>query len=298
MAHRRATRAGGRTARFRLLSIIAVALAASCTRGAGGDRTRPADSDSAAAAAAAAVADSAAARRSDPLSGVARAIAPQTPYQVVNVSNPGSIRGVITLDSVPTLHDTTLSGDEADVCGTRIPDRSVLHAGRDLEGALVWVSDARQGRPLTRDRRAELAIVRCQFVPRMLALVQGTTINLQSKDATVHHTHFYSESEGELLSRMLTVDRWAVVPSARIAAQPGLVRVRLSRHPYVRGFVAVFDHPYFAVTNRYGRFSISGLPAGTYRVRVWHERADSVIEREVTVNPGRAATLDATLALH
>ncbi len=229
---------------------------------------------------------------------VARAITTGGDYQVVAVSNPGTIHGVVTLDSVPVAHDTTLSGDDASACGTRMRDESVVHYGRDLEGALVWVSDVHQGQALTSDRRADLAIVRCQFVPRMLALVQGTTINLQSKDATVHHTRFYSEAEGELLSRMLTVDRWAVVPSAKIAAQPGLVRVRLSRHPYVRGFVAVFDHPYFAVTNRYGRYRITGLPAGTYHVRVWHERADSVTEQTVTVKPGRTAELDAVLALH
>ncbi len=285
MPDRCARRAGGRTVRFRLLRMMAVALLAACTRDAGGSRATPPGADSAATSA-------------DPLSDVARAIAPEAPYRVEAVSDPGSIRGVITLDSVPAAHDTTLSGDEATVCGARMPDRSVTHDGRDLEGALVWVSDARAGRALTRDRRAELAIVRCQFVPRVLALVQGTTINLQSRDATVHHTRFYSESEGELLSRMLTVDRWAVVPSAKIAAQPGLVRVRLSRHPYVRGFVAVFDHPYFAVTNHYGRYRISGLPAGTYHVRVWHERADRVTEQTVTVKPGREATLDATLELH
>ncbi len=282
-------RARGRTIRFRVVPLVAVALLASCKRETGGGRSAAPAADSTAAAATAAA---------DPLTDVARAIAPGVPYQVVSVANPGSIRGVVTLDSVPERHDTTLSGEEAKVCGTRMRDRSVVHYGRDLEGALVWVSDARQGQALTRDRRADLAIVRCQFVPRMLALVQGTTINLQSKDATVHHTRFYSESEGELLSRMLTVDRWAVVPSARIAAQTGLVRVRLSRHPYVRGFVAVFDHPYFAITNRYGRYRIGGLPAGTYHVRVWHERADSVTEQTVTVKPGRTSTLDAKLELH
>jgi Carboxypeptidase regulatory-like domain len=234
----------------------------------------------------------------DPLADVARAIVSEGTYDTASVADPGSIRGIITLDSVPVRHDTTLAGSEASVCGTRVPDRSVVTSGKRLESALVWVADIRSGKALPHDRRSDLAIVRCQFVPRVLALVNGTTINLQSKDATVHHTRFYSESEGALLSRMVTVDRWAVVPSARIAAQPGLVRVRLSRHPYVRGFVAVFDHPYFAVTNRYGRYTISGVPPGTYHVRIWHERADSVSERVVTVKPGRAAELDVTLDLH
>ena len=68
--------------------------------------------------------------------------------------------------------------------------------------------------------------------------------------------------DDSLLSHMLTVDRWAVVPSARIAAQPGLVRVVGTGHAFTRGYVAIFDNPYFAVTDRHGRFTIRGLPAG------------------------------------
>jgi len=280
--------AHGRTARVRLLPLLVVAFAAACSRGAAGDRA--AGSSTAAGAARAATVD--------PLAAVARAIAPDGPYRVVSVSNPGTITGRISVDALPPRHDTTLTGDDASVCGARVRDRSVETSGHSLEGALVWVSDARAGRPLPALRRADLQIVRCQFVPRMLALVQGTTINLQSKDDAVHRTRFYSESADSLLSRMLTVNRWAVVPSARIAAEPGFVRVRLTRHQFVRGFVAVFDHPYFAVTNRSGRYRIPGVPAGTYHVRVWHERGGDPIERTVTVKPGTLAELDATLTLH
>lgn len=234
----------------------------------------------------------------DPLSGVAAAIAPDGDYRVVSVANPGTISGQILVDHIPARHDTTLSGDDSSTCGLRIVDHSVVTSGHDLEGVLVWVADVHAGRPLPQLRRANLQIVRCEFVPRMLALAQGTTINLQSKDNTVHHTRFYSESGDSLLSRMLTVDRWAVVPSARVAAEPGFVRVRLNQHPFVRGFVAIFQHPYFAVTNRYGRYRIPGLPAGTYHVRVWHERGGDPIERVVTVKAGQQAVFDTTLVLH
>lgn len=285
---RRGAAVGARTGRWRLLAFAAVAAQAACAGG--GDAVKGGGG-------AAAVA-SAARTAPDPLAAVASAIAPDGPYRVVPVSNPGALAGRITVDSVPALHDTTLSGDDSSACGPRIPDRSVVAAGHGLADALVWVADAREGRALPRVRRTDLAIVRCQFVPRVLALVAGTTINLQSQDATVHHTRFYSESADSLLSRLFTVDRWAVVPSATIAADPGFVRVRLTRRPFVRGYVAVFAHPYFGVTNRSGRYRISGLPAGTYRVRVWHEREGDPIDRVVTVRAGRQATFDTTLVLH
>lgn len=289
MGGRSSMAAHHRTARVRRLAWVVMVLATACSRRAAGDRG--ADSRATAAPVPRAPAF-------DSLAAVARAIAPDGPYRVVSVSNPGTITGRISLDARPPRHDTTLTGDDASVCGARVRDGSVETSGRYLEGALVWVSDVHAGRPLPAMRRADLQIVRCQFEPRMLALVQGTTINLQSKDDAVHRTRFYSESTDSLLSRMLTVNRWAVVPSARIAAEPGFVRVRLTRHQFVRGFVAVFDHPYFAVTNRAGRYRIPGVPAGTYHVRVWHERGGDPIERTVTVKPGKQVEFDTTLVLH
>jgi hypothetical protein len=279
-----------RTVPFRMFSLAAALVAVSCT-GSTGDASPPASASASASTRASAPAP-------DPLAGVAAALAPGGAYRVVPVMHPGAIAGRIRVDKRPARHDTTLTGDDASVCGARVPDRSVEGYGHWLQGVLVWVSDVRAGQALPRVRRADLQISRCQFVPRVLALAQGTTINLQSKDNTEHRTRFYSESADSLLSRLVTVDRWAVVPTARIAVDPGLVRVRLTRHPFIRGFVAVFPHPYFAVTNRYGRYRIPGLPAGTYHVRVWHERGGDPVERVVTVKPGLQATFDTTLVLH
>ena len=270
--------------------VAAAVLLAACARDAGTPAVQTAATDTAT--------PSAPAPAPDPLAGVAAAIAPDGNYRVVPVANPGGISGRIRVDHMPTMHDTTLSGDDATACGTQILDPSVVTNGLYIQGALVWVADVHGGQALPRLRRADLRIIHCEFEPRMLALAQGTTINLQSLDAMVHHTHFYSESTDSLLSRMLTVDRWAVVPSARIAAEPGFVRVRLNQHPFIRGFVAVFQHPYFAVTTRDGRYRISGLLAGTYHVRVWHERGGKPIDRVVTVKPGLQVEFDTTLVLH
>ncbi len=263
-----------------MLALAALAGAASCARGASGD---PA-------------VGGAAVRRdttADPLRAVARAILPDGPYRVEGVPHPGTIRGRVVPDHMPARHDTVLgANDEASVCGARVRDGSVVTDGRGLGNALVWVSDARAGAPLPDKRRATLAVVRCQVVPRVLALGAGTTIDFQSHDDATHHTEFINVLDDSLLSHMLTVDRWAVVPSARIAADPGLVRVIGTAHAFTRGYVAVFDNPYFAVTDRRGRFAIRGLPAGRYTVRVWQERGVGVVDSVVRVLAGRVASVE------
>ncbi|HET7630736.1 MAG TPA: carboxypeptidase-like regulatory domain-containing protein [Gemmatimonadaceae bacterium] len=237
-------------------------------------------------------------RARQPLGGIAAAMEPTGDYHVVDVANPGAIAGRIRLANHPPRRDVTLTGDDVSACGRVLRDGSVQGYGNDLEGVLVWVSGVDSGQALPRLRRAALQIHRCVFVPRVLAVAQGTTINLQSRDDAVHRTRFYSESTDSLLSRMLTVDRWAVVPSAAIAADPGFVHVSLSQQPFARGYVAVFQHPYFDVTDRYGRYRIAGLPAGTYHLRVWHERGGVPLDRVVKVSAGLQATFDTTLVLH
>jgi hypothetical protein len=56
-------------------------------------------------------------------------------------------------------------------------------------------------------------------------------------------------------------------------------------------FVAVTDHPYHTVTDPAGTYEIRDLPAGTYRVRVWHEELGTQ-ERALTIAPGQATKLD------
>jgi hypothetical protein len=219
-------------------------------------------------------------------------------YEITDVSNPGTITGRIRMDRIPARHTVKLTGGDSAACGSTLGDGSVAGYGRDLENALVWVSDIHRGQGLPVLRRAPLQIRRCAFVPRVLAVPQGTTINLQSRDDTEHHTQFFSVSADSLLSRLLTVDRWAVVPNARIGADPGLVEVRLTPVPSARGFVAVFGNPYFDVTDRYGSFRIAGLPPGTYHLRIWHERGGAPLDRVITVTAGRATTFDTTLVLH
>jgi hypothetical protein len=53
-------------------------------------------------------------------------------------------------------------------------------------------------------------------------------------------------------------------------------------------FIAVFDHPYFSITDENGEFTIANVPAGTYKIQGWHE-ALGALEKEVTVEAGKSA---------
>jgi hypothetical protein len=214
------------------------------------------------------------------------------PYRVVTVSNAGAIVGRVILDST----DGTSVPVELRVSGRD----SVFCSGGDRRSkkgtAIVWVADVRQGEALPGERRTELVNERCQLTPRLQAVVVGTTINVKSDDPIVHHTRFVWLGKKDSLPAILTNDAGEVVPVEQVGKMPGIVEVRCDDHPWTRGYVAVFDHPYFAIADEDGRFRIDGLPAGEYHVRVWREGARAPVEQRVEVRPAGESRLDVTLA--
>ena len=210
----------------------------------------------------------------------------------------GAIDGRITVqgdgrDSVVAV------GKDAQYCGdsASVSEATSSGGGSSLANVLVWVDSIDAGKPFPDKRRETLTIERCRFEPRVMAVVAKSTINVFSKDRVAHGPKFYREGSDSAIESIHTVDAGQVVPSEKIAALPGIVEVRCAEHPFARAYIAVFDHPYFAITDDQGSFRIDGLPAGTYNVKIWHERLAKPVEQRVVVGANGSARLDATLAL-
>jgi hypothetical protein len=62
-------------------------------------------------------------------------------------------------------------------------------------------------------------------------------------------------------------------------------------HPWMRSYISVVDHPFFAVTDEDGKFEIKGLPAGEYEIEAVHEKLKSTTGK-ITVKDGESAKLD------
>lgn len=124
------------------------------------------------------------------------------------------------------------------------------------------------------------------FVPHVLAITVGTTVDFPNSDLTFHNVFSLSKTKSFDLGRYSRGKSKAVRFD-----RPGVVRVFCDIHSHMSAFILVFAHRYFAVTDQAGNYAISGVPPGTYTLAVWHE--GEVRETKVVTLPDAGGTIDA-----
>jgi plastocyanin len=104
------------------------------------------------------------------------------------------------------------------------------------------------------------------FVPHVLAIMAGTTVDFPNNDRTYHNVFSLSKP------KTFDLGRYAVGKSKSVRFErPGIVRVFCDIHSHMNAFILVFGHPYFATTDADGRYRIQDVPVGSYTVAVWNE---------------------------
>jgi hypothetical protein len=119
-----------------------------------------------------------------------------------------------------------------------------------------------------------------QFIPRVLAITVGTTVDFPNSDTTFHNAFSLAPARPFDLGRY----RPGRTRSVRFD-RPGIVPVSCDIHSHMSAYILVFTHPFFAVTEDDGRYAIPGVPSGTYTLSVWSEIARPA-PRKVTVADG------------
>ncbi|NUQ91540.1 MAG: hypothetical protein HOQ26_01380 [Gemmatimonadaceae bacterium] len=215
-------------------------------------------------------------------------------YSAITVANPGTVSGTVTIGG--TLPEDTVVHPTSDVqvCGSELQDVTIDHDGPKLAGAVVWLDGVRSGKALPLVKRYDVVNEGCIVTPRVQAAALGGTLNVRSRDPITHRTRILRPGVKEPVALVTETDEGQVVPLDRALEAPGPLEIRCDLHPWTRGWVVVFDHPYYQVTGRDGSFSLDSVPPGDYTLHVWHERLGT-ITRPVKIESGGAARVQLDL---
>jgi hypothetical protein len=129
----------------------------------------------------------------------------------------------------------------------------------------------------------------CHYLPHVQAGTVGSKLDITNSDQALHTAHAYGKNDVSLYN--------VATPSAGSKATQKLDQLGPTHfkcdagHTWMSAWIYTFDHPYFAVTDANGKFSIANVPAGTYTVKAWHEKFGEVTGK-VTVTAGKPGAVD------
>lgn len=214
-------------------------------------------------------------------------LAPTRPYKVVAVGAPGSISGTVDFSgAIPA----SLEDENTDPSCGKAPASPVAHTGSKIGGVLVWLTDIRSGKALPGVRRFELTNDHCTLDPHLQVIFTNSTLNVTSEDRVLHLDRFIDVGSGKTVALAPFNDEGEVVPFDHTFTTPAEIEVICDLHPSSHAWLAVLDHPYFAMTSTAGAFTLDGVPPGKYHVRAWHP-SFGIANDSVTVVAGQSATL-------
>jgi hypothetical protein len=183
----------------------------------------------------------------------------------------GTITGeVVFSDAAPQLPAVKVSKDQ-DFCGDALPNETYLiHSTGGLKNVVVFVESATSS-TLNPHRENILDNTGCRYSPRILAMQRGERLKVRNNDPKLHIPHSYLEQR-TVFTLSLPFRGTTIDATARIR-QAGVLKVVCDTHAWMLAYIHVFDHPYFAISDERGMFSIPDIPPGAYTLKAWHEDA-------------------------
>jgi plastocyanin len=191
------------------------------------------------------------------------------------VSAASTVTGTVTFaGKAPALKPLAMDADPACAKMHKAPvpaEMLVLGSGNTMGNIMVWVSKGLPAgktypapkTPVTLDQKG------CVYVPHVMGIMVGQAYRILNSDGILHNIHTLPK-----LNPSFNRGQPATVKemSTSFPKPENMFQVKCDVHPWMSAFIGVFTHPFFSVTATDGKFTISGLDAGSYEITAWHER--------------------------
>jgi plastocyanin len=139
----------------------------------------------------------------------------------------------------------------------------------------------------------------CLYEPQILAIQTGQKLLVKNSDPTMHNVHVNPTAGPNAEAYSTKISQPQTSGSADLTysftAPENFLKFQCDVHPWMFAWVTVVDNPYFAVTDKDGKFTIKNVPSGHYKIAALHRKAAPTgVEKEVDVKDS-GATVDFTL---
>jgi plastocyanin len=213
-------------------------------------------------------------------------------YEAGDVANGGKITGMVKFaGEAPAMPKIETTKDTA-VCGKteKFDETLAVGEGNGLKNVVVSITNIEKGKAQAAEG-GTLDQKECIYAPRVVLSPAGSELNILNNDGILHNIHTYSEANPSINKAQPKFRK----KMKQKFDKPETVRLECDAHGWMKGWLVVTDHPYYAVTDGSGAFELGDVPAGLYTLKFWHETLGEATQ-DVTVAAGADASVSVEMA--
>ncbi len=203
----------------------------------------------------------------------------------------GTLSGRITYAGTPPAKKMLDITKDKEVCGKveHYDESLVVGSDKGLANAVVTVVGAKGGKFAS--QKVELDQKGCKYVPHVVVMPATGQLDILNSDGILHNIHTYSTANPSINKAQ---PKFKKVMTEKFA-KPEFIKAACDAHAWMTGWIVVTDHPFVAVTDEKGNYTIKDVPPGNYKVEIWHETLGKQV-KEVSVKAKEEAKLTAEFA--
>jgi len=197
----------------------------------------------------------------------------QPEYTPVTVGDVGTINGRVVLgaNSFKPAMMEVLQDNKSCGKGKQSP-RLIVGKDQGVSGALVYLEGISSGKRFAETKDYLLEQKNCEYSPHVMVVPVGTKLNIVNNDAVLHNVHCYDCTKDLRTIFNIAQPVKGLKSCTKSLDTPGLLTLSCDAgHPWMSAYVMVAKHPYYAVTDKNGNFSLDNIPPGNYTLHMWHE---------------------------
>ena len=210
---------------------------------------------------------------------------------VTQAQDAGSLSGRIGYAGAPPPKKVIDVSKDKEGCGKSEIDEESLLVGPDkgLKNAVVTVVGAKGGKFAS--EKAELDQKGCRYAPHVVVVPTTGQLDILNSDGILHNIHTHSTANPPI---NVAQPKFKKVLTQKFA-KPEIIKASCDAHGWMSGWIVVTDHPFVAVTDDKGSYSIKDIPPGKYTVEIWQETLGKQV-KEVSIKAKEDVKLTLELA--
>lgn len=242
-------------------------------------------------------------------------------YEEVSISEGGSLAGTVHLNgkvpmpkgyNLTTVPDPVYCGRISDGRGWRLLQPFDVGSKGEFRSVVVYLDEIEKGKPFGEYTPPKIEAIDCRFTPFINVVRDHHDVAVVNMDPAFHDIQAYETSNlgpRVLFNVPLPISKRypreaglsanfhkhyegaTVTQSIKMTRDRKIFTMQCGFHPYMESWALVADHPYYTVVDNEGRFQLTDIPPGIYKVKIWHPYLREEIEQTITIEPNKQTSV-------